>query len=66
MRSAERVLQPPWWLLAELACRSCSSVHALTLEVHCADCGGRACALCVVIVDDERLCAACARARREA
>lgn len=51
------------WLSAELAYRSCLSVHALTLELHCADCGARACSLCVVVVGEDWLCAACVRAR---
>jgi len=37
------------------------AVHALTLEVHCALCGGRVCSLCVVAVGPDLFCASCAR-----
>src|SRR5262245_55123248 len=62
VRSSKEPFQAPWWLAAELACRSCSAVHALTLEVHCARCGGRVCTQCVVVAGTDWLCAVCARA----
>jgi len=50
-----------WWLSGDEQCTHCGQYYAYELGIYCVDCDGPGCPHCFVIVDERKVCLACAQ-----